>query len=99
METKISCGSRGPWGLVPAEVEVKAEGHLTGHHGTTRGSYESLGQEAGALGSSPVSATKGTVTLGKSGPLVVSDFLASKMALIIFALLLSCGHHSDQSIS
>lgn len=98
METKISCGSRGPWGLVPAEVEVKG-GPSNRTNGTTRGSHESLGQEAGALGSSPVSATKGTVTLGKSGPLLVSDFLASKMALIIFALLLSCGHHSDQSIS
>ena len=37
--------------------------------------------------------------MGESGPLLASVFLASKMVLITFALLLSCGYHSDQSIS
>lgn len=45
--------------------------------------------EAGALGSSPSSAPKVHVTLGKSGPLLASVFLISKMVIITFALLFS----------
>lgn len=48
---------------------------------------------------SPLYSMVYTVTMGESGPLSASVFLASKIALITFALLLSCGYHSDQSIS
>lgn len=52
-----------------------------------------------ALGSSPGSAPKCRVTLGQLGPLLTSVFLVSKMAMVTFVLLLSCGYHADQSIS
>lgn len=65
----------------------------------TRGSRESPGSEVGAPGSRPSSAPEVHVTLGKSGPLLASVFLVSKMVIITFALPLSCGYPSDQSIS